>query len=111
MPADDITRQLAAMLGQDVADAESTGDPTRQTAPNVYHVSSASITPTRQHAVSNRGTHVQTGRSGTGRLRNFRAMNDIKLCGVWDAVCDEDNDPEAYDAVLEQMLARGLVNP
>lgn len=41
----------------------------------------------------------QTGRSGEGRLRNFRAMAPAKLAKVAAAVDAEDNDPEALAAI------------
>lgn len=41
----------------------------------------------------------QTGRAGSGRLRNFRAMSPDKLRDVAAAVDAEDNDPEAQEAI------------
>lgn len=41
----------------------------------------------------------QTGRSGEGRLRNFKAMSPEKLARVAAAVDAEDNDPEALAAI------------
>lgn len=41
----------------------------------------------------------QTGRSGSGRLRNFKAMSAEKLAKVAAAVDAEDNDPEALAAI------------
>ncbi len=41
----------------------------------------------------------QTGRSGSGRLRNFRAMSPEKLQKVAAEVDAEDNDPEAQEAI------------
>lgn len=49
-----------------------------------------------------------TGRSGSGRLRNFKAMNDGKLERVYWAVIEEGDDPEARDALSAEMAARGL---
>jgi len=47
-----------------------------------------------------------TGRGPTGRLRNFRAMNDDKLAGVYEAVYLENDDPEAMAAVAKEVEAR-----
>lgn len=41
----------------------------------------------------------QSGRSGSGRLRNFRAMSPEKLQAVSADVDAEDNDPEAQAAI------------
>lgn len=41
----------------------------------------------------------QTGRSGQGRLRNFRAMSPEKLRLVAAAVDAENNDAEAWHAI------------
>lgn len=49
-----------------------------------------------------------TGRSGSGRLRNFKAMNDGKLQAVYWTVVGEADDSEATDALRAEMLARGL---
>jgi len=48
----------------------------------------------------------RSGRSGTDRLRNFKAMNDEKLLDVFMTVLYEDNDPEAQDAVRAAALGR-----
>lgn len=50
-----------------------------------------------------------TGRSGTGRLRNFTAMSDEKLMKTMDAVRDEGDDDEALDAMESEAVARGLL--
>lgn len=52
--------------------------------------------------------HLCTGRGPSGRLRNFRAMSDVKLRGVMSAVWNEDNDPEAISAAHTEMGSRGL---
>ena len=49
-----------------------------------------------------------TGRGGTGRLRNFRSMNDEKLLVTRAAVERENNDPEALAAVRAEAEGRGL---
>ncbi len=49
-----------------------------------------------------------TGRSGSGRLRNFKAMSNGKLAGVYWEVVAEDDDPEARNALYAEMVARGL---
>jgi hypothetical protein len=49
-----------------------------------------------------------TGRSGTGRLRNFKAMSDEKLTAVFWEVIGEADDPEARDALFAEIAARGL---
>ncbi len=49
-----------------------------------------------------------TGRSGSGRLRNFKAMANGKLAGVFWEVLAEDDDPEALAALRAEMVARGL---
>ena len=56
----------------------------------------------------NPDTSQQTGRSGTGRLRNFKSMNDEKLLGVLADVEREGNDPEALTAVRQEVAGRGL---
>lgn len=48
-----------------------------------------------------------TGRGPSGRLRNFRAMNDGKLMGVARDLLAEDDDPEAIEAVTDELTARG----
>jgi len=46
------------------------------------------------------GTPAQrTGRSGSGNLRNFKAMSDAKFNDVAAAIRSENNDPEAIAAV------------
>jgi hypothetical protein len=50
-------------------------------------------------------TMTGTGRSGTGRLRNFKAMSEDKLWRTYSAVCLEGDDPEAK-AALEAEIAR-----
>jgi hypothetical protein len=52
----------------------------------------------------NRGQ--QTGRSGAGNLRNFKAMNDGKLSDVFADVLLEDNDSEATDAIRAELARR-----
>jgi hypothetical protein len=51
---------------------------------------------------------TRTGRSGSGKLRNFRAMSLEKFASVYSAVIREDNDPEAIDAVKDEADARGV---
>ena len=48
------------------------------------------------------------GRGPTGRLRNFRAMNDSKLTSTFWTVRDEGNDSTALDAIRSEMISRGL---
>lgn len=50
----------------------------------------------------------QSGRSSTGRLRNFGAMSNQKLTVVYNDVHWEHNDPEAYEAVEFEMIMRKL---
>src|SRR5262245_48889582 len=49
---------------------------------------------------------TRTGRSPHGRLRNFRAMSETKFAGVVAAVWSEGNDPEAREALLDELLRR-----
>lgn len=49
------------------------------------------------------------GRGPTGRLRNFRAMNDTKLRDTFWAVEAERNDPTALEAIRAEMTERGLL--
>ena len=48
----------------------------------------------------------QTGRSGSGNLRNFKAMTEDKFRDVARAIAAEDNDPEAQAAVKEEAYRR-----
>ena len=48
----------------------------------------------------------KTGRSGSGRLRNFRAMSPEKLRQVAAEVDAEDNDPEAQAAINAECWRR-----
>lgn len=48
------------------------------------------------------------GRGGSGRLRNFKAMNDAKLALVYWQVVEESDDAEAREALDAEMKARGL---
>lgn len=48
----------------------------------------------------------QTGRSGEGRLRNFKAMSDKKLASVSADVEAEENDPEAWAAISAEWERR-----
>ena len=105
MPQNDITSELASLLGQDVQDAESTGDPTaahaagfREVRPGIQML----------NPVVNPTSFVQTGRGPTGRLRNFRAMNDGKLLFTAREVHAEANDTEAMGAILLQLEQRNL---
>jgi hypothetical protein len=54
-------------------------------------------------------TVPQSGRSGEGRLRNFRAMTEDKFLLVARSVAQEDNDPEAQNAVKEEAYRRFTV--
>lgn len=49
----------------------------------------------------------RTGRSGSGNLRNFKAMNDSKLSGVLTLVEQEGNDAEALEAIRAVARERG----
>lgn len=49
-----------------------------------------------------------TGRSGSGRLRNFKAMGDDKLWKTFAAVAGEGDDPEAREALEAEMRRRGF---
>jgi hypothetical protein len=49
-----------------------------------------------------------SGRGSTGRLRNFNAMNDVKLLAVRDTIVAEANDSEALDACESVIEQRGL---
>lgn len=49
-----------------------------------------------------------TGRSGTGRLRNFGAMADDKLIRTYSAVVAEADDDEAREALGAEMIRRGF---
>lgn len=49
---------------------------------------------------------IQTGRSGAGNLRNYKAMSDEKLEGVINDVVREDNDAEAMIALLKEVARR-----
>ncbi len=49
-----------------------------------------------------------TGRSGSGRLRNFKAMSNEKLGNVYWAVIMEADDAEAIAAYAGEMASRGL---
>jgi hypothetical protein len=49
-----------------------------------------------------------TGRGPTGRLRNFRAMNDGKLLSTLASVRRETNDWEALNTLLGEAQSRGL---
>jgi len=51
----------------------------------------------------------RTGRGPSGKLRNFRAMQDPKLRDTWDTVRLENNDTEARDELFLVMVARGLL--
>lgn len=51
-------------------------------------------------------TALMTGRSGSGKLRNFKAMSDEKFAGVLVAVLTEGNDPEAIAAVEAEQNRR-----
>ncbi len=51
---------------------------------------------------------THTGRSPTGRLRNFAAMNEGKLRSVHTAVMRENNDREAMTRIEQVMKARML---
>lgn len=53
----------------------------------------------------------QTGRSGSGRLRNFGAMSDAKLQQAATAILRELNDQEAIAAVDAELIRRGLPRP
>jgi hypothetical protein len=59
-------------------------------------------TPTAAAASTQR-----TGRSGSGNLRNFKAMNDAKLSGVLALVEQEGNDAEALEAIRVVARERG----
>lgn len=50
--------------------------------------------------------HMRSGRSASGRLRNFGAMSDEKFNGVYRQVKRENNDPEALQAVGEAYSQR-----
>lgn len=50
----------------------------------------------------------RTGRGDSGKLRNFRAMNEDKFIGVYRDVVREDNDAEAIQAVITEAAVRGL---
>lgn len=52
-------------------------------------------------------TALMTGRAGSGKLRNFKAMSDEKFAGVYDAILAEGNDPEAVVAVEAEKARRG----
>jgi hypothetical protein len=54
-------------------------------------------------------TKLGTGRSGTGRLRNFKAMNDDKLLRTMTAIRQEGDDDEALDAAESEAVSRGLL--
>lgn len=49
-----------------------------------------------------------TGRSGSGRLRNFKAMSDDKLWNTYSAVVAEGDDSEAREALDAEMARRGF---
>jgi hypothetical protein len=51
-------------------------------------------------------TTVQSGRSPTGRLRNFGAMNNDKLFTVLQQLEVENNDPEALAVIRAEVSKR-----
>lgn len=59
-----------------------------------------------QVAWAEANAHLCTGRSGAGRVRNFRAMNPVKFHETLQAVRREANDPEALRALEEEEIRR-----
>jgi hypothetical protein len=53
-------------------------------------------------------TATQSGRGPSGKLRNFAAMGDAKLLSTLDDVRDEDNDHEAFEALVAEADRRSL---
>lgn len=49
-----------------------------------------------------------TGRSSSGRLRNFKAMSDDKLWNTYSAVVAEGDDSEAREALDAEIARRGF---
>lgn len=141
MPAnDDITRQLAQMLGQGdsedqdaerepgaapparpplVADNRIAGTGTSRALrqrdarineggyPAGGYPAGQGFSPTREQAADDPSAYY--GRGPTGRLRNFRAMNDGKLTTTYRQVAYEGNDAEALAAIRAEAASRGLV--
>ena len=62
--------------------------------------------PTREQAAES--SWLYYGRGPTGRLRNFRAMNDIKLRDTYETCLRENNDTEAISAAGYEGRVRGL---
>lgn len=52
---------------------------------------------------------LKTGRSGSGKLRNFKAMKDDKFRLEAAFVLAENNDPEAIELVMQVAQERGIV--
>lgn len=83
----DVTEGLLAMLGGEGAPDTGT----------------RSIRRTGEKRVGRAG---ESGRGDAGNLRNFGQMGDQKLLAVRRAVVDENNDPEAIDAVGAECARR-----
>lgn len=62
--------------------------------------------PTIVGALQATKVEIQTGRSGSGNLRNFKQMSDDKFYAVAADIRSEDNDVEAIDAVNAEQERR-----
>lgn len=99
---DDVTARLAQMLGAEGTDAPSTSV---QSAPGGTTLAS----PTVEQAAAEPWRY--TGRGPTGRMRNFRAMNDVKLLGCLDTMLAEANDVESLRVIYAEACLRGHRDP
>jgi hypothetical protein len=91
--------------------AQATGHQAAQKAAAAETIFPAHPTAATVSAAIKAGSSVRrSGRagSGTGNLRNFKAMGDAKLLALHDTLALEDNDPDAAQAVSALVQGRGL---
>lgn len=63
----------------------------------------------KMEAFYNAASSNSPARSGSGRIRNVKAMSDGKLTGLYAEMRPyKDSDPEAYTRVYDEMDARGF---
>lgn len=117
----DITNRLQEMLAANAASAtpEDTEILKGENPGIENHPVFAALSPAARQTIARNAPAVAnpemtpangyTGRSPAGRLRNFRAMNDTKLTGVYEQVRYEGDDTEALDALRAEMTGRGLI--
>lgn len=100
MPVDEATR-----LRDDAArDAERYGPAVRPMQTN-----GAGASPSVAEAAAAPWSY--TGRGPSGKLRNFRAMNDLKLLSALDTMITEANDVEGLRAIYAEAALRGHRDP